>query len=239
MERVSVTTRQYDLPARVRNEIISYTEMCLREGQRLRRGMNFGVGGTHSVLLMSLLPDAPYQDELLDNNTTLLYEGHDVPKSLRFPQPKLIDHPERLPSGELTENGKFHQAAQAYKNGQRLPERVRVYEKIKTGVWAYNGIFHLLDSWRVESGARIVFKFKLRAVIGEEDFAKPALRRPVRDWLIPPLVKLQVWLRDRGKCAHCGADDELRFGYSGAPPRRRGSLSRAENVQVLCVKHAL
>lgn len=222
----------------MRNEIISYTEMCLREGQRLRRGMNFGIRDTHSVLLMSLHPEANYQDEFLADNTTLIYEGHDVPKSLRFPQPKLVDQPERLPSGELSENGKFHQAAQNYQSGLRRPERVRVYEKIKSGVWAYNGIFHLLDSWRAESGARIVFKFKLWAVAGEEDFAQPALPRPVRDRLIPPAVKLEVWLRDGGQCARCGSDEDLRFSYVGAHARLRGSLARSENVQVLCAEHA-
>jgi hypothetical protein len=36
------------------NEIISYLEMCRREGSSLQRGMNFGLGGTHSVILMSV-----------------------------------------------------------------------------------------------------------------------------------------------------------------------------------------
>ena len=38
------------------NEIIPYIEMCRREGVSLQRGMNFGIGGTHSVILMSLDP---------------------------------------------------------------------------------------------------------------------------------------------------------------------------------------
>ena len=48
----------------------------------------------------------------------------------------------------MTQNGKFHEAAQLYKSGKRDPERVRVYEKIQTGIWSYNGVFHLVDSWR-------------------------------------------------------------------------------------------
>ena len=46
------------------NEIISYLEMCAREKVSLQRGMNFGLGGNHSVILMSLRPNAPYEDLL-------------------------------------------------------------------------------------------------------------------------------------------------------------------------------
>ena len=42
------------------NEVISYMEMCRREGASLQRGMNFRLGGDHSVILMSLRPNAPY-----------------------------------------------------------------------------------------------------------------------------------------------------------------------------------
>ena len=62
------------------NEIIPYIEMCRREGTSLQRGMNFGLGGTHSVILMSVRPDAPYRDRFEDNGATLIYEGHDEPK---------------------------------------------------------------------------------------------------------------------------------------------------------------
>lgn len=33
------------------NEIISYLEMCGREGASLQRGMNFGLAKNHSVIL--------------------------------------------------------------------------------------------------------------------------------------------------------------------------------------------
>ena len=65
------------------NEIISYLEMCGREGTSLQRGMNFGLRDDHSVLLMSVRPSAPYQDRLVDDGTTLIYEGHDEPRSVR------------------------------------------------------------------------------------------------------------------------------------------------------------
>src|SRR5215471_2940464 len=110
------------------DNIISYIEMCRREGTSLQHGMNFGLGGNHSVILMSIRPNAPYRDRLEDGGTTLMYEGHDLPKSATCSDPKGVDQPERLPSGGLTRNGKFHTAAQLAKRGEREPERVRVYE---------------------------------------------------------------------------------------------------------------
>jgi hypothetical protein len=220
------------------NEIISYLEMCQREGSSLQRGMNFGIGGTHSVILMSLRPNAPYNDQVLDEGFTLIYEGHDVPRSLTSPSPKLINQPETYPSGSPTENGKFHKAAQSFKRGESLPERVRVYEKIHRGIWSYNGIFHLVDSWRELSGGRTVFKFKLVAVEGEEDFSLPAPINPIRRRMIPTSVKLEVWKRDGGKCVECGATDELHFDHI-VPYSKGGTSLTAENVQLLCARHNL
>jgi len=131
----------------VSDQIISYIEMCQREKTSLQAGMNFGLGGNHSVILMSLRPGAPYRDRLMDMGTTLIYEGHDQPLSELSPNPKLLDQPERRPSGSLTQNGRFHEAPQSTKAGKRKPERVRVYEKLRQGIWSYNGVFHLVDSW--------------------------------------------------------------------------------------------
>lgn len=220
------------------NEIISYFEMCRREGSSLQRGMNFNVGGTHSVILMSLRPNAPYDDQILDGGSTLIYEGHDVPRGLTCPNPKLIDQPEKSPAGTLTQNGKFRKAAQDFKAGLRRPERVRVYEKIRPGIWSYNGIFHLVDSWKEEAGLRIVFKFKLIAVEGEEDFSLPAPENPIRRRMIPTDVKLEVWKRDGGRCAVCQATDELHFDHI-LPYSKGGTSLTADNVQILCARHNL
>ena len=62
------------------DKILSHSEMCRREGVSLQRGMNFGLGGNHSVILMSVRPNAPYRDRLEDGGTTLIYEGHDQPR---------------------------------------------------------------------------------------------------------------------------------------------------------------
>jgi len=220
------------------NEIISYMEMCQREGVSLQRGMNYKISYDHSVILMSVRPNAPYADRFEDDGSTIIYEGHDVPRNQQNPNPKNVDQEKELPSGKITENGKFYFAAIDYKEKGKLPERVRVYEKIKPGIWSYNGVFHLIDSWQEENDNRIVYKFKLIAVEGEEDLDKPIpfdiqLRR-----IIPTKVKLEVWKRDGGRCVQCGTTDDLHFDHI-IPWSKGGSSNTADNIQLLCGKHNL
>jgi hypothetical protein len=219
------------------NEIISYLEMCKREDINLQRGMNYRLKDNHSVILMSIRPGAPYADRF-ENDNTLIYEGHDLPRSDQYPNPKSFDQPEYTPTGSLTENGKFHRAAQALKRKSAPPERVRVYEKLKPGIWSYNGVFHLVDSWLEHQNNRQVFKFKLTAVEGEEDFSRPAPAEPRIRRVIPTPVKLVVWKRDGGKCSKCGVTDDLHFDHI-IPWSKGGSSSTAENVQLLCGRHNL
>lgn len=218
------------------DRIIPYYEMCTREGTSLQAGMNYGIGGNHSVVLMSVRPNAPYRDRLEDGGSTLIYEGHDHPRHPEVPNPKVVDQPERYPSGSFTQNGKFHKVAQEAKQGIRAPERVRVYEKIRPGIWSYNGIFHLVDSWQERDEFRNVFKFKLEAVEGEEDFDAPVPAHPVRRRVIPTGVKLEVWKRDGGKCVVCGATDDLHFDHD-LPWSLGGSSITSANVQLMCMRH--
>jgi len=220
------------------NEIISYIEMCRREGTSLQQGMNFARGAGYSIILMSRRKDAPYHDELQEGGTVLIYEGHDTPKTASTPNPKLIDQPERTKSGRLTQNGLFHRAAQETRKRNRPPERVRVYEKIQRGIWAYNGLFHLVDSWKETSGSRKVFKFKLVAVEGDPTSAARPRWEPTRRRVIPTAVKLAVWKRDRGRCVICGASDELHFDHI-VPYSKGGTSLVPENIQLLCARHNL
>ena len=137
----------------MRDNIISYIDMCQKEGTSLQRGMNFRLRSHHSIILMSLRDNAPYHDRVEDDGAVLIYEGHDASKKYA-PEPKAVDQPEFLPSGKLTENGKFHRVAQEYKQGKKGPDIVRVYEKIKDGIWSDNGLFHLIDSWTENTGTR-------------------------------------------------------------------------------------
>jgi hypothetical protein len=221
------------------NEIIPYLEMCAREGASLQRGMNYRLNHDHSVLLMSVRPNAPYADRVEDDGATLIYEGHDCPRSADMPDPKSVDQPQRTTTGTLTENGKFQQAAEAFKLGTHPPERVRVYEKLKPGIWSYNGLFELVDAWLENDGVRDVFKFKLLAIeddgvlFGAAHFV-PGPRRRV----IPTAVKVEVWKRDHGQCVQCGAKDDLHFDHI-VPFSKGGSSLTADNVQLLCARHNL
>jgi len=217
-------------------DIISYAEMCSREnGVSLQHGMNFGIGGTYSVILMSQAPNAPYQDKLEDNGLTLIYEGHDVPRYRGIKNPKSLDQPETTPNGTLTPNGKFHMAARTYKSGKRNAEKVRVYEKIKPGIWAYNGVFNLTDSWTEPDGKRNVFKFRLEAT---SDQVKSD-RQPIENRrVIPTKIKQEVWKRDGGKCVICSSKDNLHFDHI-IPHSKGGTSITAENIQILCARHNL
>ena len=53
--------------------------------------MNFQLGQNHSVILISVRPDAPYADRLEDDGSTLIYEGHDLPRSAQKQGPKIVD----------------------------------------------------------------------------------------------------------------------------------------------------
>jgi hypothetical protein len=201
--------------------------------------MNYRAGDSYSIILMSVRKDAPYRDRFQGDGSTLIYEGHDIPRGSGSPNPKLVDQQEQTSKGTLTENGKFHKAAQDYKQKQASPARVKVYEKIRGGIWSYNGVFHLVDSYQEHDGVRQVFKFILEAVMehsSQED--TPTTVIGARRRIIPTSVKLEVWQRDNGKCVVCGAHDELHFDHI-IPFSRGGTSLKADNVQLLCARHNL
>jgi hypothetical protein len=220
------------------DNVLSYIEMCRRERASLQQGMNFGLGGNHSVILMSVRANAPYRDRLEDGGTTLIYEGHDMPKTAASPNPKVVDQPLKTHTGRPTPNGRSFAAAKAANAGERTPERVRVYEKIRPGIWIYNGIFHLVDAWTECDAHRTVCKFRLIAVEGDEDLSQPVRISAERRRIIPSNVKLEVWQRDAGKCAICSATDELHFDHI-VPFSKGGTSVTAANVQLLCARHNL
>ena len=218
------------------NEIISYMEMCTREGLSLQRGMNFNAAEAHSVVLSSHRPGAPYDDVLEENGTVLIYEGHDEPKTKEAPYPKQVDQPLRAKSGKLTQNGYFHEAAQSYVRGEAAPSPVRVYEKIKAGIWSYNGVFSLVDSWTETIVNRRVFKFKLHSIPDEANFASNEQQAIEQRRIIPSNVKLAVWKRDGGACVTCGSKQNLHFDHI-LPYSKGGTSDYEENIQLLCMKH--
>jgi hypothetical protein len=199
--------------------------------------MNFRLRGKTTIILMSVRKGAPYADRIEENGKILIYEGHDIPNRKNGPNPKKVDQEMVTPSGSLTENGKFFQAAQNFKRGIQPAERVKVYEKLRAGIWVYNGIFKLVDAWIEESNARKVFKFRLELVNDlfpeeKQDYELEHGR------IIPSQVKLAVWKRDKGRCVICGSSENLHFDHI-IPYSKGGSSLVAENIQLLCARHNL
>ena len=219
------------------NTIISYYELVGIEKQNLQRGMNYRCSKGHSVLLMSTRSNAPYDDEIAADGKILIYEGHDSDK--RYSKnPKKDDQPRFLPSGKLTDNGKFEKAALDFKNNKRSAEIVRVYEKIKDGIWSFNGIFKLVDSYQKQVNGRSVFKFILQLTDEKIKGLEEAVELETDARLIPSEVKAQVWKRDKGKCVQCGSKEHLHFDH--ILPYSKGGTSRdVRNIQLLCARHNL
>ena len=204
----------------------------------LQRGMNFRLRNGMSVILMSRRRGAPYNDQVLENGTVLVYEGHDVPKNNGIKDPKKLDQASQSPSGKLTQNGKFLHAANAFKTGQQAPEPVRVYEKIKEGIWVFNGIFNLVDAWQESTKSRKVYKFKLSIA---HLSARKISNEPndiLHTRIIPSSVKVEVYKRDKGQCVLCGSKDNLHFDHD-LPYSKGGTSLTAANIRLLCARHNL
>jgi hypothetical protein len=105
--------------------------------------MNFNIKKFYSIVLMSTLKNAPYVDKLLDDGI-IEYEGHDARKSTEYNK-KEVDQPMANQNGVLTENGKFFQAADNFKSGKREPAKIKVYRKLRDGVWVDMGFYDLID----------------------------------------------------------------------------------------------
>jgi hypothetical protein len=223
----------------VPGEVVSYLEMCRKERVNLQRGMNFRLRGRTSVVLMSLRKGAPYADRVEEDGRVLIYEGHDVPADRPGLDPKSTDQPLATPFGTPTQNGLFMRAAENFKLGGAEAEDVRVYEKIRTGIWVYNGLFDLVDGWIEDSGTREVCKFRMVLAAEQEPADSPAANADLaHSRVIPTEVKLAVWRRDRGRCVECGSSDNLHFDHV-VPFSRGGSSLVAENIQLLCARHNL
>lgn len=219
-------------------DVVSYLEMCADFGVNLQRGMNFRLKGNASLILMSVRQGAPYADRVEDGGRVIIYEGHDIPRIQGGPDPKDVDQPEFQPSGRLTQNGLFLDSVRRYKLGRAEAERVRVFEKIRNGIWVYNGLFGLVDAWQETSQRRQVFKFKLEIIDQAPAADIGFVLRVDHDRVIPSEVKVEVWKRDKGCCAKCRSKENLHFDHI-IPYSQGGSSKDARNIQILCSSHNL
>lgn len=213
--------------------IISYPEIVKREGVMLQRGMNFRVKPSYSIFLMSVRKGAPYKDRWHEESGILEYEGHDVPHKGAI-DPKKLDQPMTTANGNLSENGKFFEAARAFATGKASSEIVQVYEKIATGIWCDRGRYALVDATIRSEGRRKVFKFFLKP--SSTPRASDVILRQSR--IIPTSVKVEVWRRDYGRCVICGSEKNLHFDHE-VPYSKGGSSITEANVRLLCAKHNL
>lgn len=217
-------------------KLISYDELRQNEGgKQIQKGMNFAIQKTYSVVLMSTEKKAPYNDRVFDDGT-IEYEGHDVPKNYS-PDPKSTDQLLANPSGTLTENGKFYFAAEDYLEGKREPAKIKVYRKIRPGVWVDMGYYNLINAYEQTEGKRQVFKFllepSLEGINESADYTDLLHNRT-----IPGEVQREVYLRDQGKCKMCGSSDNLHFDHI-LPFSKGGSSKLTSNIQLLCARHNL
>jgi hypothetical protein len=225
------------MPKYLPQDILAYLEMCTFEGLSLQQGMNYR--DDNSVFLMSRRIGAPYTDRLDPKTNILTYEGHDAPRSIKIVEPKKVDQPTLTPHGTATRNKKFFDAAKEYETGTRKsPLPVRVYEKLRPGIWVFNGTFGLKKAWMQASGSRKVFKFSLSLLTDDAETIDNHPGGIDHTRMIPSAIKQEVYKRDRGQCVLCGVKDNLHFDHDLAF-KHGGTSLLAENIRLLCARHNL
>jgi len=125
--------------------------------------MNFQTKSkNYFIVLILVREDVPYNDKISEDGKTIDYFGHNLNK--RYCSGKDSNTLEQqffLLSGKLTKNGKFDKAANYFKDGFQQSEKIRAYQKIKSGIWSFNDVFDLADVAQEKSNNRIVHIFKL------------------------------------------------------------------------------
>ena len=125
----------------------------------------------------------------------------------------------------------------AINSGEQMQSWFGLFEKIRDGIWVYNGLFRLIDAWQETSDRRQVFKFRLE-IVDQPSTASPGAVVLDHDRVIPSAVKLEVWKRDKGCCVMCSSKENLHFDHV-IPYSQGGSSKDAKNIQILCSRHNL
>ncbi|MDA0988147.1 MAG: HNH endonuclease [Chloroflexi bacterium] len=223
----------------MKDEILSYWDMCSRQSMSLQRGMYFRLPPGHGVILMSRRRNAPYADSLSQDETILFYEGHDVRRDENTPDPNVLDQPRFETNNRPTQNGLFAAWVDDFKQGKVLPAIFRVYEKMRPGVWTDRGLYILKDYRFRPGGQRMVFSFQLEqadfdsSVSSESESVHLTTSRQIPSW-----IKQDVYKRDKGRCVIRGATEQLHFDHE-FPFSKGGTSILVENVRILCARHNL
>jgi hypothetical protein len=222
--------------------ILTHYDISKIEGMSLQRGMNFRPNGkNYSIFLMSVRDGSPYNDMFEVDGKRLIYEGENVSATEKV-DPKNFDQPLFTKTGNLSNNGKFYQAAEDYKLSRRQnAEKIRVYEKITNNVWYDKGWFQLVDAEYKYSDLekRKVFKFILLPLEGPQT-SKEESEQFEFSRRIPTEVKRIVWERDDAKCSHDGCGNKVNLHFDHIIPwSKGGSSTDPKNIQILCGKHNL
>ena len=94
----------------------------------------------------------------------------------------------------------------------------------------------------VHREGRNVFEFVLTITEQELNKAKEHRKEKVIDLeqtrQIPGPVKAAVYIRDKGACVMCGANDNIHFDHI-LPYSKGGTSLKEENIQLLCARHNL
>jgi hypothetical protein len=203
----------------VPGEVISYLQMCRAEGVSLQRGMNFGSAGSMSVILMSRRPGAPYDDRVEEDGRVLIYEATTRHKSGAARIRRRSTSPSGVSGAHLPKTDCFSKLLHNTGDSGTPAERVRVYEKMRDGIWTFNGTFKLVDGWREESHGRLVFKFRLEVDPDATPVSDPREPRLEQNRLIPdmlawPVLAAVPWLADRSVSRVIVSADEVMRGVS-------------------------
>ncbi|MBZ0270499.1 HNH endonuclease [bacterium] len=222
---------------------MTFAEMCRREGLYVQRGMYWRARPGRSLVFISSRGRSGYTDHTALNGAFIVYEGHNAMRHRAAPLPQLVDQPIRTRSGNPTVNGRFLDAASAYRSGLAPAETIHVYRKLGGGVWLFLGPHLLVDGWTESDGRRLVCKFKLKPATGYAgrdtvDLVRSDAASVAAPRAIPAGVRARVWNRDGGRCVVCGATENLHFDHI-VPASKGGSSATAKNVRLLCAAHNL
>jgi hypothetical protein len=220
----------------MKDSIISYRELCNKINvNTIQKWMNFRIKNWLTIVLMSVREWSPYNDEIDNINNLLIYEWHDLPKTIDVYDSKIIDQPLITKKWTLTENWKFVKSIEDFKKWLIEPEKVLVFEKLSSWIWSEKWLFQLIN-YKIEKdyNNRNVFKFILKPLDEDIEIShKQDYSEHTR--LIPTHVKIEVFKRDKWKCVLCWYDKNLHYDHDFPFSKWWSSLT-SKNVRILCAK---